>query len=208
MPQATAITNIKTSANTAVVSWMPKTYADYIGYQVQLSTDSNFKTIVGYTTINSPKTTSATFNNLQPNTKYYARIRTMGMFTSKPVFTSTTAKSASWTEFSDWSAIKNFALKQVQAKVTIKLSDGMGELLLSAAKFKVYDKNNKFVTAITVKNGKTAFSDVFVLGEKYYLEEVTPPSGFDIIGQKIRITAKNNMEINVNHEPKLYLLGK
>ena len=67
--------------------------------EVYVSTDKNFETIVGYKQV-SPKKSSVTIKDLQKNTKYYVRIRTIGENEEGVMI------------FSPWSSVKKVKTKK------------------------------------------------------------------------------------------------
>lgn len=74
-PSGTSISSIKIKGQKAMVKWQRNTICS--GYQLQCSTDKNFKTGVKTKNINKNSTTSITISNLNVGKTYYIRIRTV-----------------------------------------------------------------------------------------------------------------------------------
>ena len=92
LPPPTAITKIDAITSKGfTVHWQKKT-AQVKGYQVQVATDSKFKTNVQTIRISDKLKTSYTFKNLKPKTTYYVRVRTY-LFKDPTYFNSRWSKS-------------------------------------------------------------------------------------------------------------------
>ncbi len=89
------LTNVKSKKMT--IKW--KKNSSVTGYEIQYSTDKNFKSGVKTVTISKNKTTSTTIKNLTKNKKYYVRIRTYKTVSGKKYY-------------SGWSSTKNVKIKK------------------------------------------------------------------------------------------------
>ena len=94
----TKISSIKAGKKSLTVSWKKQAAGGIKGYELQYSTDKNFKTNVKSVSINKTKTTSKTIKKLKSKTKYYVRIRTY-------------KKSGGEKVYSNWSKSKNVKVK-------------------------------------------------------------------------------------------------
>ncbi|MCM1115782.1 MAG: fibronectin type III domain-containing protein [Clostridium sp.] len=74
-PKSTRISKLTAGGEKFTVKWK-KQSTQTTGYQIQYSTDKNFKTNNKTVTVSSNKTTSKTISKLKAKTKYYVRIRT------------------------------------------------------------------------------------------------------------------------------------
>ena len=98
VPSATKITKTTAKKNSITVKWS-KITTKTTGYQIQYSTDKNFKKNVKKITLTSNKTTSRKLSKLKANKKYYIRIRTY--------------KTVSKTKYySKWSAVSTVKTKK------------------------------------------------------------------------------------------------
>ena len=80
-----------------VIKWAKNTQVT--GYQIQYSTDKNFKKNVKTVTVSKNKTVSKTVSKLSKNKKYYVRVRTY--------------KTVSKVKYcSSWSNVKNIKIKK------------------------------------------------------------------------------------------------
>lgn len=79
------------------VSWKKNTSGS--GYQIQYSTDKNFKKSVTKKTVSKNSTTSATYSKLKKGKKYYVRIRSYKKISGK-------------TYYSSWSSVKSVTIKK------------------------------------------------------------------------------------------------
>lgn len=75
VPASTSISSIKGASKKFTVKWKKKT-SNTTGYQIQYSTDKNFKKNNKTVTVKSTKTTSKTVSKLSAKKKYYVRVRT------------------------------------------------------------------------------------------------------------------------------------
>jgi hypothetical protein len=98
VPKATKITKYSSKKNSITVKWS-KITTKTKGYQIQYSTDKNFKKNVKKITLTNNKTTSRKLTNLKANKKYYVRIRTY-----------TTVKKTNYC--SKWSAVTTVKTKK------------------------------------------------------------------------------------------------
>lgn len=74
-PKKTSLSSVKAKKKAIVIKWKKQT-AQTTGYQLQYSTDKNFKKNTKTVTITKNKTTSKTISKLKAKKKYYVRIRT------------------------------------------------------------------------------------------------------------------------------------
>lgn len=74
-PKKTSLSSVKAKKKAIVVKWK-KQAAQTTGYQIQYSTDKNFKKNTKTVTVSKSKTTSKTISKLKAKKKYYVRIRT------------------------------------------------------------------------------------------------------------------------------------
>lgn len=74
-PKTTSISKLTAGKKKFIVKWN-KQAAQTTGYQIQYSTDKNFKKNNKAVTVNKNKTTSRTISKLSAKKKYYVRIRT------------------------------------------------------------------------------------------------------------------------------------
>lgn len=74
-PKKTSLSSVKAKKKAIVVKWKKQT-AQTTGYQIQYSTDKNFKKNTKTITVSKNKTTSKTISKLKAKKKYYVRIRT------------------------------------------------------------------------------------------------------------------------------------
>ena len=74
-PKATSISKLTSGKKKFTVTWKKQT-TQTTGYQIQYSTDKNFKKNNKTVTIAKNKTTSKKISNLKPKKKYYVRVRT------------------------------------------------------------------------------------------------------------------------------------
>ena len=96
VPKGTSISKVKSPAKKqAVISWKANKTGG--GYQIQYSTDKNFKKGVKTVKVTSYKKTSVTVKSLKSKKNYYFRIRTIN------------SKSASLV--SGWSKAKKLKIK-------------------------------------------------------------------------------------------------
>ena len=89
------LTNVKSKKMT--IKW--KRNSAVSGYQIEYSTDKNFKSGVKTVTISKNSTTSKTITKLSKNKKYYVRIRTYKTVSGKKYYSS-------------WSSVKNVKIKK------------------------------------------------------------------------------------------------
>ena len=94
----TKISSIKAGKKSLTVSWKKQAAGGIKGYELQYSTDKNFKNNVKSVNINKTKTTSKTIKKLKSKSKYYVRIRTY-------------KKSGGEKIYSNWSKSKNVKVK-------------------------------------------------------------------------------------------------
>lgn len=94
-PPATSITSLSSKTNSISVKWKKK--SNITGYQIQYSTNSNYKSAKTIK-IKSSKTTSKTISKLKSGKRYYVRIRTYKTVKSK-------------NHYSSWSKSKNISTK-------------------------------------------------------------------------------------------------
>lgn len=97
-PASVKLSSVK-SAKKAQLTVKWKKNAKATGYELQYSTDKNFKKNVKTATVTKAATTSKTLTKLSAGKKYYVRIRTYKTV-SKVKY------------FSAWSAVKNAAVKK------------------------------------------------------------------------------------------------
>ena len=97
-PMATILSSLTSESKGFSIKWK-KRAAQITGYQIQYSTDKNFKKNNKTLTVNNYKTTSKTISKLKGKTKYYVRIRTY--------------KTVSGTKYySSWSSAKTVTTKK------------------------------------------------------------------------------------------------
>ncbi len=97
-PPAVKISKLSnTSKKTMTVKWAKTTAVT--GYQIQYSTDKNFKKGVKTVTVKKNSTTSSAIKNLTKNKKYYVRIRSYK-----------TVSKVNY--YSSWSSVKNITIKK------------------------------------------------------------------------------------------------
>ena len=89
------LTNVKSKKMT--IKW--KRNSAVSGYQIEYSTDKNFKSGVKTVTISKNSATSKTITKLSKNKKYYVRIRTYKTVSGKKYYSS-------------WSSVKNVKIKK------------------------------------------------------------------------------------------------
>jgi hypothetical protein len=94
----TSLTKLKAGAKSITVSWKKVTGNGIKGYELQYSTDKNFKKDVKSVTIKKVKKTSTTLKKLKSKKKYYVRIRTYKQSGSEKIY-------------SNWSKTKNVKVK-------------------------------------------------------------------------------------------------
>lgn len=74
-PKTTSISKLTSGKKKLTVKWK-KQSTQTIGYEIQYSTDKNFKKNKKTVTVAKNKTTSKTISKLQAKKKYYVRVRT------------------------------------------------------------------------------------------------------------------------------------
>jgi hypothetical protein len=94
----TTLKKIKANKNSIAITWKKVKDKGIKGYEIQSSTDKNFKNNVKSVVIKNTKTTSKTIKKLKSGKKYYVRIRTY-----KKVGVNKT--------YSNWSKTKNIKVK-------------------------------------------------------------------------------------------------
>lgn len=96
-PKGTTLAKAKAGKKSLSVTWKKQT-KNTTGYEIQYSTDKNFKKGVKTVTISKNKTTSTTIKKLTSKKTYYVRIRSF-------------KKSGKTKYYSDWSKVKNVKVK-------------------------------------------------------------------------------------------------
>lgn len=74
-PKSTSLSSVKAKKKAVLVKWKKQT-SQTSGYQIQYSTDKNFKKSTKEVTVSKNTTTSKTISNLKAKKKYYVRVRT------------------------------------------------------------------------------------------------------------------------------------
>ena len=98
VPKATMISKVAAAKKGFKVTWKKQT-SQTSGYEIQYSTDKNFKKAVKTVTIGKNKTTSKSITKLAAKKKYYVRIRTYKLVGKTKYY-------------SDWSKISNVTTKK------------------------------------------------------------------------------------------------
>ena len=93
----TSVSKVKGGKKSITITWK-KVAKGIKGYEIQYSTDKNFKKDVKYVTISKVKTTSTKIKKLKSKKTYYVRIRTY-------------KKSKSGKTYSKWSGKKSVKTK-------------------------------------------------------------------------------------------------
>lgn len=109
IPKATTLSNLTAKSNSFTVKWKKQT-TQTTGYQIQYSTDKNFKKNNKSVTVSKNKTTSKTISKLKAKKKYYVRIRT---------YKTVKVNGKSTKIYSSWSKAKSVTTK-AQATTTKK----------------------------------------------------------------------------------------
>lgn len=97
-PKGTSISKLTKAKKAFTVKWK-KQATQTSGYQIQYSTNKNFKSGNKSVTITNTKTTSKKISKLKAKKKYYVRIRTFKKFNGKKYYSS-------------WSKVKNVTTKR------------------------------------------------------------------------------------------------
>lgn len=96
--KSTSISKVKAGIKSITVTWKKQAAKGIKGYEIQYSTDKNFKNDVKTVTIKKTKTTSTKIKKLKSKKKYYVRIRTY-------------KKSGAAKVYSNWSKVKSVRVK-------------------------------------------------------------------------------------------------
>jgi len=86
-PKSTSISKLTAGKKKFTVKWKKYT-TQTTGYQIQYSTDKNFKKNNKTVTVSKNKTTSKSISKLQAKKKYYVRIRTYKTVSGKKIYSS------------------------------------------------------------------------------------------------------------------------
>ncbi|WP_026669797.1 fibronectin type III domain-containing protein [Butyrivibrio sp. AE3006] len=93
--KTTKFTKISAAKKSITLNWKKITDKGINGYEIQYSTDKNFKKDVTKTvTIKKVKTTKTTIKKLKSKTKYYVRIRTYSMKNGQKVYSNWSKKKS------------------------------------------------------------------------------------------------------------------
>lgn len=96
--KTTKLAKVEAGKKCATLSWKKQAKGGIKGYEIQYSTDKNFKKDVKSVTVGKTKTTTKTIKKLKSGKKYFFRIRTF-------------KKSGSDRIYSEWSKTKNIKVK-------------------------------------------------------------------------------------------------
>ena len=86
-PSATTISKVTAKSKGFTVKWKKQT-KNTTGYQIQYSTDKNFKKNNKTVTVSKNSTTSKTISKLKAKKKYYVRVRTYKTVSGKKYYSS------------------------------------------------------------------------------------------------------------------------
>lgn len=112
LPRKTQISSLTSKSKEFTVYWKKKAdITDISGYQIQYSTNKNFKSAKNFT-IKDPNCIGAVINDLKPKKKYYIRMRTMCSYSNFTYGKNHYTHRNKGTIYSSWSKIKSVTTKK------------------------------------------------------------------------------------------------